>query len=167
MTNVNKALAQSLITTPARAFGESGPFGQVVVLRLTTTPVYVDLQKLTFGATYDPTNAQTNAGSGAPPKGPIGAVGSYLSIYADSVDVGYVTGSSKTSVMTSPPDLALVGTLDVNGVYSGVNGTCDRVPAGSRVRVRLQVGVDNALALVGSGTGIVRLYVSSEAGLQS
>jgi hypothetical protein len=170
MTVVNKALAQSLITTPPRGYQPSGgPFGQEVVFLPGMSAVFVDLRSLTFGVTYDPTAAVSNAGTGAPAAGPVGAVGSYLTIEADGCDLGIVTGLTQASVTVSnAPNLATAGIVAGDGTYIGFGSCCHRIFNGTERRYRLQVGQDNFLGVVASnGTGLCRMYVSSEAGLQS
>lgn len=169
-TNVNKALAQSLITTPPRGYSPAGgPFGQEVVFVPGTTAVYLDLRALAFGVYYDPTAAVSNAGIGAPAKGPGGAVGSYITIMADGGDLGVITGATVATVTESnAPSLTATGSVSSQGAYTGLGGCCHRIKDGAERRYRLQVGQDNYLGVVGSGALVVcRLYVSSEAGLQS
>lgn len=170
-TNVNKALAQSLIITPPRAYGSAGPFGQVVVFAVSTTPVVVDLTQLTFGLEFDPGLSQNLSGRGAPARGPLGAVGSYLNIYADGCDLGVIVGATIGAVSgANAPNLATVGILNSDGTYQGFPGTCYRIPntiTNEEARWRLQISQDNFVGIVASANGICRLYVSSEPGLQS
>jgi hypothetical protein len=167
----SKALVQSLILTPPRAYGTAGPFGQIVVIAVTTAAVYLDLRSLTFGLEYSPYASINNAGNGAPPAGPVGAVGSYVCIYADQCDLGVILGPTAASVSgPNAPILNNVGSLGSNGIYLGAAGTCYRIPStafNEEPRWRLQVGQDNFVGIVGSANGFARIYVSSEAGLQS
>ena len=169
--NVNKAISQALLLTPPRAFDPSaGPFGQEVVFSVTTVAQVLDFTKLCFNAYYDPTNAQTNAGLGAPPKGPLGATGSFFTLLTDGPDLGFIAGRTLASVSgANAPNLSATGTLNSDGTYLGTQGVCHRLSIldGYRHRYRLQIGVDNFLGIVGSASGLVRLYVSSEAGLQA
>jgi hypothetical protein len=172
--HVNKAISQALLITPPRAFDpQAGPFGQEVVFNVTNVAAVLDLQKLAFNVYYDAFNAQNNAGLGAPVKGPRGAVGSFLTIRTDAADLGFILGATLASVTgANVPNLAAVGTLNSDGTYLGTQGVCHRLaPAGSagfHHRYRLQIGVDNFLGLVSSvALDVVRLYVSSEAGLQA
>lgn len=164
-----RAVSQSLLPTPPRAYGQpgSGPFGQVVVFAISTTPVVVDLRSLNFGVFYDPTAADTAVGAGAPVKAAAGAVGSFLSLYADGADIGYISGPTLASVTNANvPVLSTTGTLTSSGLYQAAAAVCYRLSSGQERRFRLVVTQDNFLAIVGAGNGIVRLFISSEPSLQ-
>lgn len=166
----SKVITAALAPTSPRGNNSPGPQGQVVTLTLVAgIPQVIDLTKLYFDLIHNVTAPDTTAGSGAPAGGPQGAVGGFLSIFADGTDVGWITGQTIASVSGGKaPNLGNTGAVDGNGVYTNIDGSCWRQVAGLvESRKRLQVGQDNFLGLVGVGAGIVRVYVSSEPGLHT
>jgi hypothetical protein len=145
--------------TPPRAFGPTGPVGQVAAFVVSSAGAVVDLSKLLFGLPYDvsrASSAQIN-----------GVVGSYITIEADGADLGVITGPTQGSVSstTGLPALGVVGAMSGSGTYTQATGTCFRIPNTTSIHVLPQVGQDTFLGLCApSGlTGIARIYQSSPA----
>src|SRR6185312_1446836 len=154
----------ALGVTGARGHG-GGRLGETNVLATSAVASLLDLRTLTSGLSYDPGDASKAQGANAPPNGPVGAVGSFITIFADTSDVGYILGTAKADVTgANVPALATNGAVDANGVYTGAAKTCARIPSGQSARFRLQVGVDNFLGFVAAGAGQIRVYISSEPG---
>jgi hypothetical protein len=150
---------KNLAIQPPRAFvSGGGGQGQVAVLAVSATPIAIDLTR-GFNPVYPPT---TGLGSVAQGAKPLITTRNYLTISADTgADVGVIFGPSVAAVSGgNAPVLATTGSL-VSNVYTGVAGTCWRIPAGTSQRFLCAQGVDNAVGIVGSGAGVVRIYQSS------
>jgi len=163
-----RIVEQTFFETPPRSHA-GGAMGQVIAITVSTTAAYLDLRALAaaFGITYNNNSPETQIGAGAPAKAPQGLVGSFITVEADTADLGIITGDTVAHVTTTNvPSLAAVGTVSA-GVYTPAAGTCLRIPAGQSKRFRLETNVDNFLAFVGSGAGTIRLYMSSYAGAAS
>jgi hypothetical protein len=161
-----KEIRQHDFETAPRAQGSPGPAGQVVAVATSTTAGFFNLQALTFGETYSMTASDLQFAAGAPAGGPVGVVGSFITIRAETSDVGVIFGATQASVTTTNvPALATVGTVSGAGAYTQAAGVCYRIPAGTEKRFKLAVGTDNFMGFVGSGVGVMRLYMSSPIGL--
>lgn len=151
--------------TPPRAYGSAGPVGQTIVLQTTTTASYVSLAAATFGLTYSAEYVQQVSGTNAPTGQPVGLVGCFVTVYADTANVGIIFGQTAASVSGfNAPNLASFGTV-ANGVYTGVAGTCAVIPAGMSKRYLTQIGQDLFLGFVGASAGLIRINQSSAYGL--
>jgi hypothetical protein len=156
---------KSLWISPPRAYGATGPNGQVMVIPVSATAGYIQLNTATFGQSYSMGTSMLVTGTNAPSGAPQGLMGCEISFYADGADVGIITGSTLASVTGgNVPVLATAGSI-TGGVYTGAAGTCWRILQSTSIRVMTQVGTDLYLAFVGSGTGNLRLYQSSPVGL--
>ncbi len=144
--------------TPPRAFGPTGPCGQVAAFNVSSLGAVVDLAKLTFGLPFNLSAAQAAQ---------LGVMESYVTIFADAVDMGLITGPTVASVAstTGAPLLTAIGTVSGSGTYTQATGTCFRVPAGTSVSYLMQKTQDLFLGLVcaSGSTGIARVYQSSPA----
>lgn len=137
-------------TTAPRAFVAAGLQGQVAVLAVSTTAIAVDL-------TQGFAQAAVNGTTGSDPKTP---TRNCLTIQAD-VDIGIVFGANVAAVSgANAPVIANNGTLTTN-TYTGAAGTCWVVKANTPFRITTQPGPDNALGIVATGVGKVRIYQSS------
>jgi hypothetical protein len=96
----------------------------------------------------------------------LGPVGQYLTIFADTTDVGLVFGATLASVTgANAPALATVGTVNASGVYSDVVKCCFRIATGQSLRVLLQKEHDIFMGFVSTGAGIIRLFQSNPSGI--
>jgi hypothetical protein len=166
----SQATRQFHFVTVPRAHGASGPTGQVAVFQVGTAGKVLDLTKLTFGEVTDLQQAMT-----ANLLGP-GVEQDYITIEADGQDLGIVFGPTLASVTgANVPSLTAYGSVDGNGIYTGVSGTCFRLFASNAIRVipcngptpaasALKPNVyqgDQFMGLVMGATGTVRIYQSS------
>jgi hypothetical protein len=164
-----QASRQRHFETSPRAYGPTGPMGQVAVAAVGGAGIVIDLALLTFNT---PQTLETADGSAL--VGP-GVLKSYITIEADGQDLGLIVGPSIASVSGSAfPNLLQVGSFSATGTYSGATGTCYRVFAGDSIRIIPQPGPSNGVptgvyqgdrylgvAAPSGMTGTVRLYQSS------
>ncbi|AKU93369.1 hypothetical protein AKJ09_11515 [Labilithrix luteola] len=135
-----------------RAFAAAGVPGQVAVIAVSAAATYIDLTRGISQAKKDPQV------SGQDPKS---LTRNYLTIEADTADLGVVFGATSALVSGgNAPSLTASGTV-ASGVYTGAAGTCYVIKAGTKERFLLQASVDNFLGLVGSAAGNARIYQSS------
>ena len=128
-------------------------------------PGSTSVQFMALSTLFTPPFASTNAWSqGQDPDGNlIGCQDSYVSVYADGVDLGIVWGENSAQVTGAySPSLTGAGTLDVNGNYTAQGTECWRIPAGMVARYLLSPKVNKYLAFVCSASsGYFRMYQSS------
>lgn len=152
--------------SPPRAYGPTGPVGQEIVVGTSPTPHYLDLSKLTYGLSYSTVSPDAAQGAGSPPNIAEGAIGNYITIYADGADVGIIVGATAASVSGgAAPVLSAVGTISGSGTYQGATGTCHRIPAGQERRYHTQLNRDSFLGYVGGASGTMRIYQSNPPGM--
>ncbi len=174
MSGYPLANRQNQNVSPPRAYGPTGPVGQVVDIPVSATAQYLDLGALTFGLIYgagDGPPPYSSQGAGATPgsssgAGGPGVKGYYITIYADGTDIGIILGATAASVSGGgAPVMNQTGSVGGTGIYAGATGTCYRIPAGQERRYKLQVGLDNYLGFIGAGTpgvtGTIRIYQST------
>ena len=133
--------------------------GLVCVLAGSTTPQYLSLSTL-----FTPPFASTNAWSqGQDSDGNlIGCQDSYVTLFADGVDLGIVWAEDISQITTPAPSLTAAGTLDTNGYYTAQGMECWRIPAGMFARYLLSPKVNKYLSFVCSASsGYFRMYQSS------
>ena len=142
---------QYLNVTPPRA--GINIVGEPAAFAVTTTAGALDLRSISNPAT-DLSNVNKSQRNGA--------VGQYITIFADGADLGLVFGKTFASVSSANvPALATVGTVDGStGVYTGVVKTCIRVPSGTFYDVN-PTTEDLFMGFVGSTTGVCRVWQSS------
>lgn len=152
MSDYPVASRKSDFQSVPRAFQANGPECQVAVLAVSATAITLDLTKGFSQAAYTGTQG---------PTGPTSPVTNFLTIVSD-VDIGIVFGPTNASVSSAnAPVIATNGTL-TGATYTGAAGTCFVIKANSQpTRFLPQAGLDNFLAIVGSGAGKVRIYQSS------
>lgn len=142
---------KTLDVSPPRAYTANGGQGQVAALAVSAVAIAVDLTK---GFSQGSKDLQKQG------QDPASVVRNCLTIVSD-VDLGVIFGANVAAVSGgNAPVLATVGTLTSN-VYTPGAGTCFYIPAKTPHRFLLQNGVDNAVGIVASGAGTVRLYQSS------
>jgi hypothetical protein len=140
---------QNLFVSPPRVAG----IGQILTVATSATAGVVSLAVL-FNPVYNITSAQANVTAGV--------TGNYITIFADTADVGVLFGTTVGSVTgANVPVLATVGTVSGVGVYTPAVGSCYRIPAGQERRYLVQATEDLFLGFVGSTTGVMRLFQSS------
>lgn len=162
------AVRQHDYETPPRAYGIpsptglNGPIGQVAVITVSSVSQTINLQTVVNPPNYNAAGADSQGGLGSPAGQARGAVGHFLTIFADGQDLGIIVGLTSAVVSGgAAPDLSKLGTITASGTYQSATGTCYRVKANTSVRYRLQEEKDNYLGIVAAATGTARFYTSS------
>ena len=155
MSGAELQTRQSFFITPPRSFG-SGP-GEIFCVATSTTASALDVRSLGLVAANQGTGAGRNAAIGR-----VGALGSFISIYADGADLGIITGPTYASVTgANAPNLANVGTVNGAGIYTNVAGVCGHVPVSTFLECNLEAGYDIFIGFVAGAAGKIRIYQNS------
>lgn len=120
-------------------------WGKVLVLNCNTTSTTYDLWTIAFGTPAGEAKAGQSTSS------------FYVTIHADSQNVGYVFSSNANAAANLSANIA------VNAALSYVTNGCSVCPAGTSVDESIHRTLDRYLALVCDGTStLVRIRVSSQ-----
>ncbi len=134
--------------------------GQVAVVPVTTSAIGLDLASIGGPSPGNPENAAVNANDPAAQ----GLLNAYITLYADTADVGLIASDMFAKVTgAAAPVLANAGSVNSSsGAYTPniSAGECIRILAGTSIRVRPTVAT-RYLGLVGSTTGKLRISLSS------
>lgn len=155
---INQSMRQNWSVSPPRAHQSPVVVGESMVLATSTTASALDLGSA-------PVPSPPTSGGSAQSSQLQGAVGHYITVFADTADVGLIFGPSLASVTAgNAPALASNGSV-TSGVYTPGTGTCHRIPAGQERRFQLLMGQDRFMGFVGSAAGQMRVYQSSPSGV--
>ena len=147
------AARKNFFFTGPRSSGLALP-GSLAVIAVTTGASYINLSLLYAGSG----NPTTPSGSQIQ-----GALNQFISVYADTANVGIVLGVTAAQVSgSSAPSLTGAGSVS-SGVYTPVanNTECWVIPAGTFVRFSPMLTQDLFMGFVGSTNGYIRIYQSS------
>jgi hypothetical protein len=142
--------------SPPRSNQNTKTVGSVVTLATSAVAISVNLALL-LAQVFNQTDASLRQ-----PAGVLGNDGNFLSIFADTTDIGLIFGETQALVTgANAPVLATVDTVNGSGVVTAVAGVCYRIPAGKEERYHLQPNKDLWVAIVATGAGLVRLFQSN------
>lgn len=185
MSSHDRSVLAALSNTPPRAAtaGAGVPHGAAVALAMAAGVSFsINLRNLVatflskaqpggkYITSFEDGDDESRLALGAPPGGPGGGVGSYITIAPESTDIGIVFGPNQAAVdfVSGKPNLAMTGAIDGNGNYAPAPTTCWRirdqlVAPYPPPRYRLQRTKDEWMGVTPVANGILRLYISSEA----
>jgi hypothetical protein len=130
--------------------------GSIVVLPVTTSASYINLQTLYPQAPNQNTNSSAFADQVN------GVQGVRIVLQAVTATVGIILGKASTDVaFLNAPVLANQGTLS-NGTYTSLPGTCWQLTPGATIEFEPALTQDFFLGFVGSGNGSLLLFQCSQ-----